>query len=46
MTIEQNKVHTIPTSEMLKPPFKSMGKWIQNCFKSMEKTLILIINES
>lgn len=46
MTIEQNKVHTIPTSEMLKPPFKYMGKWIQNCFKSMEKTLILIINES
>jgi len=46
MMTEQEKIHTIPIIEMLKNPFKSVRKWIQNCFKSMEKKLILIVNES
>lgn len=33
--IEQKKIHTIQTSEMIKK--KSVQKWIQDCFKSMEK---------
>lgn len=35
--IDQKKTRTIPTSEMLKKPLKSVGKWIQIFFQTHGK---------